>query len=297
MEQKVWKVPSAFRILTGVEANRPETLEFEGQKWIVGEVKKDSIYPIGLKDLVNFYPLVVKYVQKVSGIDFKEAGVSLPTETWFLETTTGKENVIKQIKERIEKETGVKVKIFPQGVIALKSLKNLKRGERTLVIDGGFNTVNLAVVDEKGYITFVKTFYNEFGIRDLLERFFRPELLTKYPSATQNLQFLKQVFLQGYLDIGFEEINLMEEKQRAVRNYISALFERIKSELERAGEYFKQFAIVGGLCHYLPPKIQTSKHYVIGDEFSTVRGMAIAMPIAIDFGFGDIKIAVPVKTK
>jgi len=287
------KIASAFRLLSGVEENRPEAVEFEGDKWVVGEVKKDSIYPLGLSDLVRFYPLVVKWVlQREIGKKVDKIGVSLPTETWWKEISTKQEKVIKEIKERIEKETGVKVSVYPQGVVALNSLEGLKKGEKTLIIDGGFNTVNLAVVDEKGYLTFVKTIYNEFGIRDLLENYFRPEIEKIYPQVSTNLQYLKEIFLEGQLDLGFEEVSLQKEKQKAVRKFIEKLFERIKGELERAGERFKQFAIVGGLTHYLPQKINTTKRYIIGDEFSTVKGIAKSVKgLGIDFGFGDIKIA------
>ena len=290
------KIASAFRLLAGVEEKRPEAVEFEGDKWIVGEVKKDSIYPLGLRDLVRFYPLVVKWVleRELKRGDIKEVGISLPTETWWKEVSTGEERVIKEVKERIEAEVGVKAIVYPQGVSALKVLPELQKGVRTLIIDGGFNTVNLAVVDEKGYLSFVKTIYNEFGIRDLLENYFRPEVERVYPSVSTNLQYLKEIFLEGKLDLGFEEVSLQTEKQKAVKKFITKLFDRIKGELERAGERFRQFAIVGGLTHYLPPKINTTKKHFVGDEFSTVRGIASSVKsgIGIDFGFGDIKVAV-----
>jgi len=55
------KIASAFRRLTGVEAERPEAVAYDGKKWIIGEEGKDCEYPLGITDLEYYYPLVVKW--------------------------------------------------------------------------------------------------------------------------------------------------------------------------------------------------------------------------------------------
>ncbi len=284
------KVPSAFERLLGARANLPEAIEFEGYKWLVGKPSKQAEYPVNLQDLVRFYPLVVKFVNPKS----EEVAVSLPAETYFEDKLSG-EMLISQIKERIKTETGKDAIVLPQGVIALQEIyaQGHLSPDKTLVIDGGFNTVNVAIVDENGEILYTKTYYNEFGIRDLLENYFKPELKRKYPEITSNLQRLKEVFLQEQIDAGLQVIDITNEKKVALQSFIEGMFSRIVKDIERAGESFKQFAIVGGLSYYVP-EIETNKPHFIprkDGEFYTVMGMNryTGLP-SIDFGFGDIKI-------
>jgi len=225
----------------------------------------------------------------------KVVAVSLPTEQWWKEVSTGDFELIERIKRKVEREAKVEVRVLPQGFSAMPVLVELglEKGKRTLVIDGGFNTINFGVLDERGRPIFVRTLFNEFGIRDLLENYFRPLLQRRFSSVPQNLQYLKQVFLLGKVDRGFEEVSVKGEKKEAVIAFMEALFSRIKGELERQGIPFEQFGIVGGITHYIS-QVKTNKRYAIGDEFSTVKGMrklAGEGAVAIDFGFGDIKVS------
>ena len=288
---KVRKVPSAFERLLGARANLPEAVEFEGYRWLVGKPSKQAEYPVNLQDLIRFYPLVVKWAK----IEDDTVALSLPAETYFEDKLSG-ETLINQIKEKVKKETGKNAVILPQGVIALQEIfsEGHLKPDKTLVIDGGFNTVNVAIADENGEILYTKTYYNEFGIRDLLENYFKPELKRKYPEIMSNLQRLKEVFLQEQIDAGFTVIDITNEKKVALQSFIESMFSRIVKDIERTGESFKQFAIVGGLSYYVP-QIETNKpHFVPKEmgEFYTVLGMNLYSGVpAIDFGFGDIKLS------
>ncbi|GEM_PF-1515946 len=298
-EPAIIKFPSGFERVVG---KKEEAVECCGRRWIAGIDKADAEYPEGLTDLIAYYPIVVKWVEKHYTDLGDTIGVSLPTEIVFREMETGEWRKVKELSERIKKYTGKKVVVFPQGVIALEwifSAGYLKPGHSTLVIDGGFNTVNLALVDRKGKVTFVKTISNELGIRDLLEKYFRPLLAEKIGGeVSANLLKLKRVFLDGFVDMGFERISVKGEKREALESYIDALFTKIKGELARKGETFEQFTIVGGLSYYID-EIRTNKEYFLpkeGGEFLTVKGMWRALKrqdgsVAIDFGFGDVKVA------
>lgn len=291
------KMPSAFERVSGVRAKLPEAVSYDGFKWIVGSGSRNAEYPINLSDLKYFYPLVVKEMMRRGWIkEGEEIGVSLPAETWYEDKLSGFK-FCEGIKDDIRKETGVEVEVLPQGVIALQKIYEegkLSEEGRTLVIDGGFNTVNTAIVFD-GEIVYTKTYYNEFGIRDLLENYFRPEIKQKYPEATSNLQRLKEVFLKEKIDAGLVVIDVKNEKMLALNNFIDALFRRIIRDIERAGESFEQFTIVGGLSYYVP-EIETNKPYFIPEkngEFYTAAGMCEYLSAsAIDFGFGDIKICI-----
>jgi len=287
------KVPSSFERLLGARANLPEAIEFEGYKWLVGKPSRQSEYPVNLQDLIRFYPLVVKF----ANIKDDTVAISLPAETYF-EDKLNNEPILNEIRKRIKIETGKDAIILPQGVIALQKVfkdENLYP-DKTLVIDGGFNTVNVAITNKEGDILYTKTYYNEFGIRDLLENYFKPELKRKYPETTSNLQKLKEIFLEEQIDAGLVVIDVSNEKRLALQSFIEGMFSRIVKDIERAGESFKQFAIVGGLSYYVP-EIETNKPHFIPKqygEFYTAFGMKIYSGLsAIDFGFGDIKLSEP----
>lgn len=287
------KIPSAFERLLGAKANLPNTIEFDGYKWLIGEVSKQSDYPININDLIHYYPLVVRKVLQNTNQEIDFVAVSLPAETFWEDVLSGGE-ITDRIKSRIEKYVGVNSEVYPQGIIALEEIfvqNKLDNTKPTLVIDGGFNTVNIAVVSS-GKIEFTKTYYNEFGIRDLLENYFSQELKRKYPEASSNLQRLKTIFLQEYIDAGFNTIGVSKEKGIALSVFVDNLFNRIIKDVERSGVSFSQFTIIGGLSYYID-QVETSKPYFLPQdkgEFYTVLGMKRASnSLSIDFGFGDIK--------
>lgn len=296
-----YKFPSTFEKLLGRRANLPNAVEHDGVKWFVGSGIGGE-YPINLDDIIRYYPIVVKKVLKDLGKKSekaKEEGivVSLPSEVYLEDFITGGK-IIQLIQNSIM-EIGVNsVEVLPQGIIALQKVfseEGLKR-ERTLVIDGGFYTVNLGIMDKNGDILFVKTYYNEFGIRDLLEKYFLPEIKDKYPEITKNMQILKTAFLTGELEKGFKTYKVEDEKRIAVQNYIESLFNRVVKDVERNYLNFKNFAIVGGLSYYVSPSdIDTNKDFYIPSEdgeFYTAFGMNVysSGKLSIDFGFGDTKV-------
>lgn len=277
---EVRKVPSAFERVFG--KSLLPTVEYDGYQWVVGNVSKRSEYPITIDDLVRFYPLVVKAFMS----DKKEIAVSVPAENFYENLS-----LVRLIESEIKDRTGVKAQVYPQGVVAIHSL-NLPKDRKTLIIDGGFSTLNIAIVENGNAAIYVKTYYNEFGIRDLLE-IFRTELKKKYPEITNNLQRLKDIYLTEEIDSGFRIFNVSAEKEITLQTFLEILFSRITKDLERAEVGFQQFAIIGGLSYYISQDmIETDKKYEIGDEFSTVKGMVKVSGLpSIDLGFGDIKMA------
>ena len=286
------KIPSAFERVLGAKANLKEAIKYDNYKWLVGKVSKNAEYPVNLDDLLYFYPLVIKALEEHLKDD--TVAVSLPAETYFEDKISGGE-LIAKMSDKIKQEAGKSAIVLPQGAVAVQEIfyQGHLEPDKTLVIDGGFNTVNVVIVDKNGEILYTKTYYNEFGIRDLLENYFKPELKKKYPEVTSNLQKLKEIFINEEIDAGLKVISTKGEKNVALQTFIEKMFSRILKDIERAGESFKQFAIVGGLSYYVP-EIETNKpHYVPENngEFLTALGMKRYTGIpAVDFGFGDIKV-------
>lgn len=141
-----------------------------------------------------------------------------------------------------------------------------------------------------------KSIYNELGVYNLLNNFFKEELETKYDEITSNMQMLKKVFLEEKIDAGFKIIDVKKEKQRALQVFIPKLINRVISEVKKGNSSFEQFIFVGGISHYINEKsIETTKKFYIPEkdgEFLTVLGMkeiAGEDYDVFDVGFGDTK--------
>jgi hypothetical protein len=291
---KLIKIPSAFTPVTFI-INKDDYIEFNGKLWEF-KIDNQAYYPRTMQDLTKYYPLVIKYVKEKLQVEDKEIAISLPAED-YIRFTSEEQTEIKALQEKVKKETGTEIKVFPQGVSALIKIikeKGLDKDKNTLVIDGGFNTVNTIVVDENMKIIWIKTYHNEIGIRNLLDKYFYP-LLSEIQPTPRNLQTIKRIFLKGKMDVGLEEIDITPEKNQALSNFIPMLFEKVIKDISLENITFDQIAIVGGLSYYVPQEfVKTNKKIFIpreNGEFYTVMGMYEKSGItSVDFGFGDIKI-------
>ena len=302
------KVSSTFEKLSGARMHLEQAVEWNGSKWLVGSTfNKKYEYPLNLSDLMRWYPLVAKFLVREAqkrGIErIDTMAVSVPVEDYYEDTITGRK-LITQLMRSIQEETAiVDIKVLPQGIISLYEIYNqgALKPDTTLVIDGGFYTINVCIADKYGSILYAKSYYNELGIRDLLENYLLPEVKVRYPEMPKDLQYLKNIFLTSQIDTGFKTIDITEEKRNALNSYIEALFQRLTKDIERERKHFNQFAVIGGLAYYIP-EIETNKPYFIpkeNKEFYTVLGMHnypeiadIPNRISVDFGFGDIKFII-----
>ncbi|WP_457628688.1 hypothetical protein [Persephonella sp.] len=286
------KVPSAFK--KAVHQGE-KGIFWENALWKIGDVSTGSYYPRDIGDLIRYYPLVIKWAKQEGHIKDDSVAISLPAETYINDKRAGGK-LLEQLSDSIKAETGISAVVLPQGpsgLIHVIGEGHLQQGKYTLVIDGGFNTVNVVLVDEEGNIVYTRTYYNEFGIRNLIEGYFYP-LLAKY-NLPRNLQVLKDIFLKGYFDIGLERTEISAEKQEAINNFISTVLQSVIGDLKISGLSFDQFAVIGGLSYYLDRSaIQTNKQFYIpteGGEFINALGMKRHSGLtSVDFGFGDIKI-------
>jgi hypothetical protein len=286
------KFPSIFKI-----ASRPEdaVLEWEGKRWLpLGSQEvgagKNIVY--SLNDLIHYYPLVIKLLDKQIGLSDSVA-VSLPAGD-YLNT-----DLTKQLQRRIKDHADKEAIVLPQGTMSVLDLHEkgkIDLSGKALIIDGGFNTVNVILIDLQNLKPiFTKTYANQIGIRNLLADYFYREISKRIYGYPLDLQRLKSDFLAGRTDLGITEYDLEVEKNTALERFVSDMINKIVGELQI---YFSNIedarydyiVVVGGLSYYLD--IQTNKKFVRGDEFSTARGMSLQSETdAVDFGFGDIKVA------
>ena len=285
------KFPSSFRVVSGLEANDPDVYFYQGQPYKIGEQRAGVYYPRDISDLVKFYPLVVKYAVEKYSIQDDTVAVSLPAETYLNDVRAGK-SLQSSLTDSIKKYAHKDAVVLPQGIIAFEAIE--LEGEQRLVMDGGFNTLNVAV-EREGQLVYAHSYFNEFGIRNLLEEIFLPLIKRKFTETPSNLQYLKKVFLSEKLDTGFTVVDVSPEKREAVQLFVSNLLSSISADLKRKELEFDSFAIIGGLAYYVSEVETTKPHFIPKEnaEFYNVMGMKRYSGVSsIDFGFGDVKVRV-----
>lgn len=286
------KYPSIFKVAS---RNEDAILEWENKKWLplgsqeVG-MSKNVVYSIN--DLIYYYPLVIKLLDKQIGLS-NTVAISLPAEDYL------KTDLVNQLTRRIKDHTGKEATALPQGTMAVLDLYNkgkIKLDGKALVIDGGFNTVNVILIDLQNLKPlFTRTYANQIGIRNLLVDYFYREINKRIYGYPLDLQRLKEDFLAGRTDLGMTEYDLSVEKSVALERFMEDMLNKIVGEIQIyfsniENSRYDYVVVVGGLSYYAD--IETNKKFIRGDEFSTAKGMAFQSETdSIDFGFGDIKVA------
>jgi hypothetical protein len=298
---KAKKIASTLSRVVGIEGK--DAIEYDSFKWIVGKTTGSNIeYMNDLKDLINYAHIFVKHILTKENRVADKIAISIPAEAYSLAKQRSNGGLIREMEESILRNIpSVKdVVVLPQGVAAINHLVANKHIDldngNVLIIDGGFSTLNISVVDKEGEILFNETIHDELGVRNLLTRFFREELKNKYDEVSSNDQMLKKVFLEEEIEAGFSTINVKTEKQRALQAFIPKLIGRVIRDVKKDNISFGQFAFVGGISYYVNAKnIETTKKFFIpkkDGEFLTVLGMRNIVGEdfdVFDIGFGDSK--------
>lgn len=282
------KEPSVFRSVAA-EHDILRSIEWQGLNYVVGnEANKRSRYCTSITnvgDLLNYYELILKWYERK--FDVKFAAVTLPYSLYI-----DSSGIVEELQERLKVEA-----IVGQGLAAFDYLKatNNADDKTTLIIDGGFNTINIIVV-EGNEVAYYETYFNQVGTRDLIEKYFKPLIRKKIPDVSTNPIRLDELLKKGYTDFNFKRISFTEEKREAIERYIFDIFKQVKSGLSTELIDFEQVAIVGGLAYYISPNVlETSKTLIIPSEHSeylNVLGASLAVNYkpAMDLGFGYTKI-------
>ncbi|MBM4340050.1 MAG: hypothetical protein FJ110_10925 [Deltaproteobacteria bacterium] len=255
--------------------------------YLVGnDANKRSRYCTGIynvDDLLNYYELFLRWYERKYEVKFD--AITLPYSVY------DSDGIAEKLAKKLSVET-----VVGQGVSALEYLIKTNNAENktTLLIDGGFNSVNVEIIkgDE---VVYYETYYNQVGVRDLIEKYFRPLVRNRIPDVSHNSIRLDEVLKNGYVDYNFERIYFEDEKKQAIDRYIREVFRQIKSGISNELMDFDQAIIVGGLAYFVSPDmIETSKTLVIPAEYPeylNVLGasMHAGFKPALDLGFGYTK--------
>jgi len=299
MEAK--KIASTMSRVVGGESKN--AIEHDGFKWIIGETVGSNIeYMYDLDDLMRYSHLFIKQIMKNENHNLENIAISIPTEAYYSSKMKENGGLVKKMEEEIRKNIleAKKIIVLPQGASALNYLVSQEKisldDGNVLIIDGGFNTLNISVVNQNGKILFTESIHDELGVYNLLNKFFREELKNKHDEVSSNIQMLKKVFLEEEIEAGFTTINVKNEKMRAIQAFIPKLINRITRDIKKEKISFGQFVFVGGISYYINDEnIKTTKKFHIpkkDGEFMTVLGMRETVGKdfdVFDIGFGDSK--------
>ena len=301
-----YKFPSAYKRL--VTDSFRDTVFYDGKYYLIGKDAETNGMAIwDIPKMVDVTPLFLKYLQDVKKEDISKVVLSVPSGVFaeaFKQKKQGRRCYFDEVKEKVKGKLKdvEEVKFLPQGVSAIYVYmqdKRLKEGDVVLTIDGGFNTLNLAltVVGTPLDIVYNESLFDK-GIRQLLLEYFYPLLVSEISyDIKKDYHFLKDIFLSKEIAKGFDIINVSSLVEEAVKNYVTDLKELIYEFLSRNNiKNYDAINVVGGISYYLQNAIKTDKKLFLPEkdgEFLTAIGMAVKNPgfLAVDLGFGDVKVA------
>ncbi len=280
------KEPSVIRSAMS-EHELKKSIEWKSYHYLVGDDANkrsrycSSIYNVD--DLLSYYELFVKWYERK--FDVKFSAITLPYSVYESSER------VERLMDRLKVDT-----VVGQGAAALEYLKKTSNADdrTTLLIDGGFNTINVEII-EGSEVVYYETYYNQFGTRDLIEKYFKSLVRHKIPDISPNAIRLDEVLKNGYADFNFQRVYFEKEKEEAIERYIADVFRQIKNGITNELMDFEQVVIVGGLAYYMSPEqIETSKALVIPAEhaeYLNVLGASLKTGYkpALDLGFGYAK--------
>lgn len=280
------KEPTVIRSASS-HSEMKRAIGWNDSHFLVGnDANRRSRYCTGIynvDDLLNYYELFLRWYEMKYEVKFDT--ITLPYSVYDSDGIA--EKLIKKLK--VEAVVG-------QGISAFEYLvkTNHVENKTTLLIDGGFNSVNVEIIKDDE-VVYYETYYNQVGVRDLIEKYFRPVVRNKIPDISNNYNRLDEVLKNGYADYNFERVSFAEEKREAVDRYVREVFRQIKSGISNELMDFEQVVIVGGLAYFVTSDIiETSKTLIIPTEhpeYLNVLGasMHAGFKPALDLGFGYTK--------
>ena len=279
---KLYKIPTAVSYAGSSVLEYGESgniIDFEGEKYVVGNPNETSFVTTDYKFLHKYAPLIIYKALKTVGInDIKNVSIStgLAISDW-----PKRQELINRIHEISEingEPFEVKVTaIVPQGAGAFidytKTIEPEIMQMDAMVIDIGFNTINTILFQNgkpdrnrayahvgKGVTTIVKEFTNFL------------ELEFNMPFSDQ--EALKIFMKKRFVFNGVEQAQVAEKIETLKKQFIKQLFQSVLVSEKKYMATSDRVIIAGGGCYLLqgvplPPSVKFVKEPY---EFSNVRG-------------------------
>lgn len=259
------KFPTALAYHTATDISEVEVVVHDGKEYVVGEdvrYEPNVITILTVEELINYYPVFLKYALKEKIDKVEEIAVGLPPK-------------YKDYSDKLKKivsSLGIKnVEVLPQGFGIFTDVKN-EIGEEVLIVDVGFNTVDFLVIKggkkKKGHTL------EKMGILKAVE-IFRDLLKSDYAFLTSApLTKMLQRFEKSYAVIDGERIDLKEFKEKALQRYTEILMGELRRRLGDFVREVESLVFAGGGANLIKPKMIRPKGVIIPNqpEYSQARG-------------------------
>jgi len=272
---KLGRVTSALRPIGDTYLLGPKALRDAGSSYLKTP-----------EELVKYYPLFIDHVLAEAGVDAPVAlSVGLPYGFWkhHAAKSAGQQSAITELQQVLKKGNVQSVQVFPQGlggvVTYLNGLKEQPKGN-VLAVDLGFNTIIVTLYSpEEGETIWDATYYKK-GVHDMVTHFLWPKIGHHLPGKDLSPVELTKVLENGYIQIGFEQIDVRSEISQSAQKYAEITLGNIVSDLQAHSGVeatFSEVLFFGGGARYLPA-IESGSITITTlpePEFANARGFEI----------------------
>ncbi len=308
---EILKFPSVYRMAKKGEIQDGYSVKVAGKDYVVGERAIEG--GVGIRDvesLVESYSYLVAEAMKRSSFKVGAVSVSLPVEVFRLDVRQGRER-IKRISSLIREQVeGVlSVSVFPQSITGFAYSVYVGEAEKkpTIVIDGGFNTINVSLIEPDGedYRVPFAISLMDAGVRKLLNTYFKDAIREIYPDLPTDEQLLNQLFLKGRARIGGKVVNAEEAVREAKEKYLASFLPKVENAISSNALFvdYEQVLVIGGISYYLDKEAVADTDFAEGTEvvipsdkgeYYNVLGQKVMEPesLAVDGGFGHTKVCI-----
>ena len=259
------KFPTAIAYHTSTDISEVEVVVHDGKEYVVGEdvrYEPNVITILTVEELINYYPVFLKYALKKELSEIDEIAVGLPP----------KHRKLSEKLEQVLVNCGIKkVEVLPQGFGIFMDVRE-KVGDEVLIVDLGFNTVDFLVIKngkkKKGHTL------EKMGILKAVE-IFRDLLPSEYAFLKGTpLTKMLQRFEKGYTIVDGERIDLKNFKEKAIQRYTEILEGELRRHLGDFVREVESLVFAGGGANLIKPEMIRPKGVFIPNEpeFSQARG-------------------------
>jgi len=268
---------------------------FRGDRYLVGSkalIETGSHYLRTVEELVMMYPLFVAVCADRAEIEQDDhLVIGLPYDYWKEENgklKRGEDNqietlhgILSEINANYKTYRFGNVFIFPQGLGGIKAyLSRNKVSGNILAIDIGFNTVIYTLYStEEGEIIAGNTFYKK-GLHDLAVNRLLPDIRKHIQGKTLTPIEIDHVMRTGYIQYGFDRIDITPEIKNAMGDYLMDLFELVIGDLKAHGGVitFETILLFGGGTRLIKSKVAAEKVEIVTleePEFANCEGFRV----------------------
>jgi len=289
-KEKIVKFPTSIGLFTntGIEYGDTNIYEFEGEKYLVGSenVLNESFSTMDFNFILKFAPLIIYHILKKFDLAGKPKPFQVNTGLALVDWT--QEN-LKKFKERLSnfevngEKVNIDVKLVPQGVgIYMNYSKNGSKVKEenldlskmnVVVIDIGYNTINLLHINKGKFQRPTSKSYPGHGVSSLIKPF-RLFLENKFKTKFTDQEAMGYAIEEKMKWNGVEQKDVIDYIKDEKRKFVLKLFKSVlQDELPLLGR--SDMVLISGGGAYLLQNAKLPPHYVIDDEpmeFSNVKG-------------------------